>query len=674
MRHLELLLFPGLPPLSGPFSCLPIKQGIPQTQADPQCNLKPEPPLQSSAASQKAESSRGRRSTPPQPSWLDRTPVNTNAHITNQWPDTASNRVEAPAPVITDGIVPKWIQLPHFILQQIFSYAIRTRPGQFRPSNASALWLVAVACLNKALLEPALAALYYSPPLNGGSQAFKLFELLSSDEPEKHMIKYETKIKRFDIEMESCLLHSTPGHGVFDLAVLIPFTTQLQTINVWSRYDLPQYRSQNTHNRCNIGNEIFRVLEENDLSLKSWHWKGKSQETGASKLRTASLLTESFKFDHSKLEEAGFTDFENDYFGGNTATFPKITDFCSTLPALRTVTFSKCAVDSESLIALPKFLTRLTFVDCDTLDSAILDQFLLSHGKSLTELDLQNNRNLNLSFLANLKAACPKLEALSVDLTYYSTLQSTDETEPGYLSLLYDDEYPTWPTTLQFLEILHLRKWTATAARNFFESLVEASRSLPDLRKLVISASVNDLGWKQRAAFRDEWENKLKRVFLRKPQPPNPYWMSKRSYRLWKEKKQRKGIIDSNERAAVKNEGSDVELPIRGHGNHRNNKQLPTPQPSQSASARSLRSKRKTSEPSEESDVPHAPSSLKGRVMKVLGEHAQGMCDVVDVRIDNLRPRENQLDESAFLDSERSGDEDYVDGQDEFEEGERYAW
>jgi hypothetical protein len=60
--------------------------------------------------------------------------------------------------------------------------------------------------------------------------------------------------------------------------------------------------------------------------------------------------------------------------------------------------------------------------------------------------------------------------------------------------------------------------------------------------------------------------------------------------------------------------------------------------------------------------------------MNVLENHLQGMCDVVDVRIGNLRPREKKYDETNFLDSERSGDEDYVEGQDEFEEGQGYAW
>jgi hypothetical protein len=50
----------------------------------------------------------------------------------------------------------------------------------------------------------------------------------------------------------------------------------------------------------------------------------------------------------------------------------------------------------------------------------------------------------------------------------------------------------------------------------------------------------------------------------------------------------------------------------------------------------------------------------------------QGKCRVVDIRIDNLRPREELFNENDFLDSEVSGDEDW-DGNDDIE-NDGYAW
>lgn len=50
----------------------------------------------------------------------------------------------------------------------------------------------------------------------------------------------------------------------------------------------------------------------------------------------------------------------------------------------------------------------------------------------------------------------------------------------------------------------------------------------------------------------------------------------------------------------------------------------------------------------------------------------QGLCDVVDIRIDNQRPREEQLNESHFMDSEASGDEEWTEGAEV--EDDRHAW
>lgn len=54
-------------------------------------------------------------------------------------------------------------------------------------------------------------------------------------------------------------------------------------------------------------------------------------------------------------------------------------------------------------------------------------------------------------------------------------------------------------------------------------------------------------------------------------------------------------------------------------------------------------------------------------------EHIQGMCDVVSITIDNLRPSETQFVEADFLDSEPEGDEDW-DGSEELPGDARYAW
>ena len=50
------------------------------------------------------------------------------------------------------------------------------------------------------------------------------------------------------------------------------------------------------------------------------------------------------------------------------------------------------------------------------------------------------------------------------------------------------------------------------------------------------------------------------------------------------------------------------------------------------------------------------------------------MCNIVRVSIDNLRPMEEQLDESDFLDTEISGDEDWNEDDDSIDGNDGYAW
>ena len=55
-------------------------------------------------------------------------------------------------------------------------------------------------------------------------------------------------------------------------------------------------------------------------------------------------------------------------------------------------------------------------------------------------------------------------------------------------------------------------------------------------------------------------------------------------------------------------------------------------------------------------------------------ESVQGLCDVVRVLFDNLRPTEEQLHESDFLDQELSGDEDWNGDSDDMYGEDGYAW
>jgi hypothetical protein len=259
-----------------------------------------------------------------------------------------------------------------------------------------------------------------------------------------------------------------------------------------------------------------------------------------------------------------------------------------------------------------------------------------------------------MSFLTTLKATCPRLEEFEMDLTYYSKYASSSSAEPEYENLLLPDEVPTWPKTLRSIDMHHLRQWTSSSAETFLNSLINAAEELPDLRYLGLSISLS-ISWRERARIRDQWEDKLKRVFLRKLILPNPYWMSLRGFREWKVRQGRRTL-------------SHVEIPTASTTNSTEPKEeKPTPaepEPKSTVGKRRLRPRKSTSD--EESLHPqslHLDSSLRDMMMQELENHVQGMCDVVDIRIDNLRPTENQMHENDFLDSEPSGDEDWDEGR-----------
>jgi hypothetical protein len=264
-----------------------------------------------------------------------------------------------------------------------------------------------------------------------------------------------------------------------------------------------------------------------------------------------------------------------------------------------------------------------------------------------------------------------------MDLTYYSKFVTSSAAEPEYENLLLPDEHPTWPSTLQSIEMHHLRQWTGSAAQNFFSSLIDSARDLPDLRNLALSVSL-DISWRERATLRDQWEEKFKSVFMRSSPPPNLHWMSLRGFREWKEKQNAKTMSHVEVKGVTILENAieddeDVPRSSRRQNHTAQIANLPTPQQSDSGSRRRLRPRKNASDSDEQSAEAGPSNSLRGMVMHALEKHVQGMCNVVDIRIDNLRPTERQLHERDFLDSEPSGDEEWDEDQGDLDDEDLYA-
>ena len=238
-----------------------------------------------------------------------------------------------------------------------------------------------------------------------------------------------------------------------------------------------------------------------------------------------------------------------------------------------------------------------------------------------------------------------------------------------------------------------MQKFPAEAAENLFSSLVESAQELPDLRHLVLAAHIN-IPWRDRAGFRDRWIGRLLRVYQRRDEPPNRYLGSFRQYRLYKKAKAAgrgtppPDALDGSDLDEDKLDGGRRKMahiqvsPAKPHDgdtdvySDSSPDSKPRPQHRRSARVASAASQRSAT-PADQTTSPDPGTEEEDeREAEEESEfHVQGLCNVVDVRIDNQRPRENQFTEGDFLDAEASGDEDWHEGADmEWEDEGRHAW
>jgi len=205
----------------------------------------------------------------------------------------------------------------------------------------------------------------------------------------------------------------------------------------------------------------------------------------------------------------------------------------------------------------------------------------------------------------------------------------------------------------------------------------------------VLHAHIN-IAWRDRAAFRDQWIERLQRVYLRQDEDPDPKMASMKAWRNWKLSQQPR-IPMPGERTfshvAITPRESSISLP--GHEEHdsdkdalskRRSKRLSDqavlqsitppqqPEPAQPKDSQKRRRKQAEIVTVASGDEPSGEDGWRNTPEKFI----QGLCSIVDIRIDNQRPREEQWNESHFLDSEASGDEDWTEGANNEDDG--YAW
>ena len=656
----------------------------------------------------------------------------------------------------TSGIVPPWQTLPYDILLQIFRYASYPLydANHFTPLPSGS-WLLKVARLCKDFAEPAFTVLYTSPPLVPMDKAHMLVELLKMD-PGAVKFKYRQKVESLRIDVGQVAAYSLPGSGLLDLFSFVKDLPRLKALEFYHQKDMSPYRELEDTIKWNYPlGSLLEALEHVDLKadpargdkttvckLQSWRW---SSRLAGKKYPLESLLEIHLKPSFIGLRKIAFVNYQLPQVrkgaeGDPTKHEEILAHSLSVLTNLQhLIVESSTLVNAKLLPLLPKSLHNIELINCWDFHADDFAEFLLSSGSQLRSLTLNHNLSLSLSFLFILGAACPKLQTLHMNLAYFNMHTFYHDSEPNYEKLLLANEIPNWPSTLQSLELTQLRKWDTDACEMFFQSLLDSAPSLLDLRKLTIQAILN-VGWRDRASFRDKWIGDLEHIFKRVSSPPKSDISSvvlglpparlvplsterkkvnrpeqeivseiKKSLRLSSDRsappsssfnvvvdppkpiksaecKTRRSARKSTRQAQTgkyaespNNSGDDRAPRVTGAHAQAGSQVLTRHEARQTRISRELMILKQTagldgvdlpeSPPQTESDdeVPLTSVKRKGKAKNVI----QGMCEVVDIRIDNLRPRETMVTEADFLDEERSGDEDW-NGEEGAEDD--YAW
>ncbi|KAI1001221.1 hypothetical protein K3495_g6978 [Podosphaera aphanis] len=620
---------------------------------------------------------------------------------------------------LESGVIPPWQTLPFHIIVQIFEFASFPLYDEntFQPFP-SIQWLLKIARLCRAFTEPAFNVLYLSPPLVPMIQAHMLVDLLKCD-PIPLSFKYRQKIVSLHIEVEQVATYTLRGSGHLDLYSLIRNLPRLRDLEFFHQKDMAPYRDLDVPIKWTYPDAVFEALDYVDpkadgrrgdktsiSKLRSWRWSSRLAEK---KWPLEKLCQVHIKPSFKSVRKMAFVNYQ--------ATTPEdgeedpnyetiLADAIKILPNIEHLIFeSSTLLNSRLLSQLPQNLTNIEIINCWELTSDELGEFLITHGQKLRCLVLNHNKSLNLTFLTVLGSACPQLRILQINMTYFNVHPSYRDSEPAYDHLLLPSQTPTWPTKLQTIELSQLRKWDIVAAEMFFTSLVENATNLPDLRRLSIQVILN-VGWRNRATFRDKWVALLNKVFKRAPEQPLPVHTLNPD--LFKLDQLTPISLDAASLEAGQISCLDRELINSKHTTNISTKiRESSPRRSQRSTTlavpRGRYNESSSSEDSENSEAEYFDKASKdaiipetkarGRLVRELQilratggvdlstlvssppetpvniiatqirekqkEFVQGMCEVVEVRIDNLRPAENQVTEADFLDDEISGDEDW---------------
>ncbi|KAI0968026.1 hypothetical protein F4678DRAFT_231935 [Xylaria arbuscula] len=533
--------------------------------------------------------------------------------------------------------------LPYHVLQIIFHFIaapIRNPASRIDDYTEAINTLLSAARTCKYTIEPALAVLYKCPPFhrayNKSPQAsfIQFLQTLALD-PSQTLIRYRPKVHILRLDVDALLNRRINGHQL-QLKQVLKHLPRLACLELYHPADDPPYRDLDTHLRGwrlskddlldGLGPPLLdRAPSDGDKTettlLKSWWWNARLVSTDLSldhlpEVHSLPAFRNVRKLAFVNYQLPSTTHFaararqSQEAQNRDVQAITQLAISISALPDLQHLVIESSTLASGSLLErLPKTLTHLELVNCWEITSEDLSKFLMSHGKSLTQLTLKYCQSLSLGFLPVLGTSCPNLTHLEVDLSYFRHHESYADNKPEYATLLDVDDVPTWPSSIQSIEIINMRNWTREAAEMFFGSLMKNARAMPNLRRLEFKVILN-IEWRQRQEMRRSLANQMTKVFKRKSTPPK-------------------------ERKTLRQFGKDDD---------NSEDELAGPTTALLGNKRRIRPAKKTGSKRD--------------------EFIQGLCDVVDIQVDNQRPAERQYEMDDFLDTPDESDPDWNSDED----------
>ncbi|KAL6886955.1 hypothetical protein GGI43DRAFT_417776 [Trichoderma evansii] len=586
---------------------------------------------------------------------------------------TASESLSQTSP--TNG--PDWTdpRIPYQFWIDVFLYT-RDESGA---DAANTHWLLQAATSCKLLSEPALTAIYRHPVIRHASKAKRLVSLLERS-PTETLFNYRRKIESLHLNVR-----------IVSQAVasqLIQPLTRLKELIFINPAEQPPYRELDTHVRWNYSEDIFFALESLSedsealggallpISLKSWEWSGSLLGGYVAGFNDIVRIHQMPSFAH--LTRLSFTNFQvpSLNLSGPALNDPQanlqtsaedddvidaVGDAIAQLKLLKHLVFESSTIMTSRLLSLlPKHLIHLELINCWEIDAENLAMFLITHGSSLRTLTLMHNQSLNLTFLTILAEACPSLQDLRMNMSYYRHHDSLNDADPMYDFALLPDQIPAWPPTIRVIDIEHIRSWSIESVYTFIHSLVDNAASLPNLRELVIKTAL-DIPWQTRAELRHKLRHMVERVFLRADEDPHDAATSEQTSSTHDPVRPRKRKRSRSPRSPVRR-SNRIEAHVRDSPRRPRRDNTSQRQGHGRPLYRELDTDEDEFDDIELSDAETQQSSSSDSQPELA---VQGLCHTVNIIIDNQKTREFPYSMEDFLtDNEGSSGVEW-DGDDD---------